>query len=256
MQFVPAGTAGVFFCVWETRVKDFEKFVEATGYDATIGMASLGKDGWKARGHTWKNPGFPQGPTHPVVGVSWGDAMAFCKWLTEKERKEGLLLEGQEYRLPTHAEWGRAAGNELYPWGNDRPVPSGAGNLSGSEARDKDWPAELLVFEGYRDGYARTAPVGSFGPNQYGLFDLTGNVWEWCLDWYRKEMNSAELTNSLSSLNDDGGGQKYRVLRGGSWNYCNPALLLSSCCYNGSPDVRNSGCGFRCVLALSSSKQP
>ncbi len=251
MQFVPAGTAGVLFCVWETRAQDFEKFVKATGYDATIGMASLGKDGWKARGHTWKNPGFPQGPTHPVVGMNWGDATAFCKWLTEKERKEGLLGETQEYRLPTNTEWARAAGNGQYPWGNDWPLPEGAGNLSGSEARDKDWPEELSIFEGYRDGYARTSPVGKFKPNQYGLHDLTGNAWEWCMDWYRKEMNSVELTSTLSSLSDDGGGQAYRVLHGGSWNYCNPALLLSSCCYNGSPDVRNGSRGFRCVLAFS-----
>jgi formylglycine-generating enzyme required for sulfatase activity len=86
MKFVPVAGTQVLFSVWDTRVQDFETFVKSTGYDATAGMYSLDKhelSGWGQRGATWKEPGFSQGPTHPVVGVSWNDAKEFCKWLTK-----------------------------------------------------------------------------------------------------------------------------------------------------------------------------
>jgi formylglycine-generating enzyme required for sulfatase activity len=76
---------------------------------------SFGKDGWKQRGATWKEPGFEQGPTHPVVGVSWEDASEFCEWLTKLERGSGTLPEGVYYRLPTDGEWSVAAGLDSEP---------------------------------------------------------------------------------------------------------------------------------------------
>jgi hypothetical protein len=91
MKFVPVAGTQVLFSVWDTRVQDFETFVKSTGYDATGGMYSLGKDGWKQRGATWKEPGFSQGANYPVVGVSWNDAEEFCKWLTKRERSAGDL---------------------------------------------------------------------------------------------------------------------------------------------------------------------
>src|SRR5262245_53660861 len=101
MKFVPVPGANVLFCIWETRVRDFEAFVKATGHHA---------------GEGWRDPaavqsyaaGFSQTPLHPVVNVSWNDAVAFCRWLTEKER--GKLSAGQEFRLPTDAEWSQAVG--------------------------------------------------------------------------------------------------------------------------------------------------
>jgi hypothetical protein len=84
VKFVPAGTDGVLFSVWDVRVKDFKAFVDATSYDATAKMVSLDSDGWKARGDTWKSPGFAQTDAHPVVGVNLYDAKAFCVWLTKK----------------------------------------------------------------------------------------------------------------------------------------------------------------------------
>jgi hypothetical protein len=80
MKFVPVASTQVLFSVWDTRVRDFETFVKSTGYDATGDMLSLGEDGYKQRGATWKEPGFSQGANHPVVGVSWNDAEEFCKW--------------------------------------------------------------------------------------------------------------------------------------------------------------------------------
>jgi hypothetical protein len=230
MKFVPVAGIEVLFSAWDTRVRDFEMFVKSTGYDATGGMYSIGKDGDKQRGATWKEPGFSQGPNHPVVGVSWNDAEEFCKWLTKRERSAGGLPQDRGYRLPKDEEWSVAVGlkNEvgttpeeksrkinLYPWDipqkRDKswPPPAGAGNYAGEEARIGDWPIDSLVIEGYNDSYPRTSPVGSFPANRFGLHDMGGNVWQWCEDWYSAQM-------------------KHHVLRGASWLNGRPVDLLAS----------------------------
>ncbi len=250
MPFVPVPGVEALFCIWDVRVQDFEAFFKVTDYDATAGMYSVGKDGWKQRGNTWRNPGFSQGPNHPVCGVSWEDAKAFCRWLTERERSEGKLSDGQAYRLPRDGEWSAAVGlpeegggtpreksgkiKDVYPWGTQWPPPAGAGNYAGEEARDDSWPDNWPVITGYRDSYARTSPVGSFRANRFGLYDMGGNLWQWCEDWCDGE-------------------QKYRVLRGASWNYYVPETLLSSFRYNYTPDPRYSYIGFRVVLVVGSS---
>jgi formylglycine-generating enzyme required for sulfatase activity len=256
MKFVPVAGTQVLFSVWDTRVQDFEMFVKSTGYDATGGMSSIGKDGWNQRGATWKEPGFSQGSTHPVVGVSWNDAEEFCKWLTKRERSAGDLPEDREYRLPKDEEWSAAVGlkNEvgstpeeksgkikLYPWDipqkQDKrwPPPSGTGNYRGVESRigneQKDW----AVIEGYNDGYPRTSPVGSFAANMNGLYDMGGNVWQWCEDWYDSE-------------------KRYRVLRGAGWGDFSLDLLLASYRSGTQPDVRGDDIGFRCVVAVEASR--
>lgn len=244
MKFAPAGTEGVLFCIWETRVQDFEAFFKATGHDATSGMFSLGENNeWMQQGGTWKAPGFKQGSTHPVVGMSWEDAMAFCNWLTEKERREGLIEADQSYRLPTDAEWSRAAGDGKYPWGDEMPPPKGAGNYSSQGDGLSD------SIEGYQDGYPRTASAGSFRANKYGLYDMGGNVWEWCMDWYRKKMNSEEVRKKYPGLEQDGGGQAARVQRGGSWIDGGPEALASAFRSGGHPGGRGADFGFRCVVA-------
>jgi hypothetical protein len=248
--FVPVPDTKVLFCIWDTRVQDFEVFASATGHDATAGMYSVGSDRWKQRGATWKSPGFSQGPTHPVCGVSWEDAQAFCRWLTERERGEGRLGSNQSYRLPTDAEWSVAVGlgqesgatpkdkdgktKGVYPWGGQWPPPSGAGNYAGSEAADSQWPSDWKTIEGYQDGYPRTSPAGRFRANSLGLFDMGGNVWQWCEDWYDGE-------------------QKHRVLRGASWLDNFPDRLLSSYRRNLTPGGRYGFIGFRCVLGVGSS---
>lgn len=254
MKFVPVAGTGVLFSIWETRVKDFAAFVEASGYDATGGMYSLDHKakGWVQAGRTWKDPGFEQTGENAVCGVSWDDAVAFCDWLTKEERKTGRLSESQSYRLPSDLEWSAAVGLKeesgttpearnqkvkgVYPWGTKWPPPAGAGNYAGSEARTRSWPSSWLTIEGYQDGYARTSPVGSFAANEKGIYDLGGNVWEWCEDWWNSD-------------------QKYRVLRGASWLVSIPGYLLSSSRLGGgAPEIRGDSGGFRCVLVLGSSR--
>ncbi len=253
VKFVPAGTDGVLFSVWDVRVKDFKAFVDATGYDATAGMYSAASDGWKQQGDTWKSPGFTQTEDHPVVGVSWNDAKAFCQWLTKKEQQEGKLGANQEYRLPTDAEWSQAVGLQesregtpgnksgkipgVYPWGRNWPPPQGAGNYAGSEARDGKWPSTHSTIDGYDDGYPRTSPVGSFKPNAYGLYDMGGNVWQWCENTYDVEHD-------------------WRVLRGGGWTNKGPDALLSSYRDHDEPNRRYDGVGFRVVVVVNSLTPP
>jgi formylglycine-generating enzyme required for sulfatase activity len=255
MRFVPVAGTQVLFSVWDTRVQDFEMFVKSTGYDAIGGMHSIGKDGWKQRGDTWKEPGFSQGSTHPVVEVSWNDAKEFCRWLTKRGQSAGDLPEDREYRLPKDEEWSAAVGlkNEvgstpaeksgkikLYPWdipqklNKSWPPPAGAGNYAGDEAKNGDGPYDFQVIEGYNDGYPRTSPVGSFEANFSGLYDMGGNVWQWCED--------------LSILQDR------RVLRGASWGDSNADDLLASYRADGTPDRRYAFVGFRCVVAVESSR--
>jgi hypothetical protein len=228
MRFAQVGN--VLFSVWLTRVQDFETFAQATGF----------------KGTAWQDPGFKQGPDHPVVNVSWNDANQFCLWLTEKEHRAGILAPNQTYRLPTDLEWSAAVGlppetgrtpesrdmdvPDVYPWGTEWPPPQGAGNYTGEET-DSD-----VAIKGYNDGFAWTSPVGSFNVNKFGLYDMGGNVWEWCEDWWNSE-------------------QKAKVLRGGSWyNGALKLSLLSSCRIHASADQGTDNYGFRVVVAQEMSK--
>jgi hypothetical protein len=216
MQFVSVSGTSVLVSIWQTRVQDYAAYAKvANGVDVS-----------------WKNPGFSQTASHPVVNVSWHDARQFCAWLTEKERSEGNLPSSSEYRLPTDSEWSWAVGighresrgtprdkakklKDVYPWGTQWPPPKGAGNYDPSLGTD---PFEY------------TSPAGSFAANAQGVFDLGGNVWEWCEDFL----------NGASGV---------RVLRGGSWNFSGAGHLLSSYRNGVMPSARSGGIGFRCVLA-------
>ncbi|HEY1172607.1 MAG TPA: bifunctional serine/threonine-protein kinase/formylglycine-generating enzyme family protein [Verrucomicrobiae bacterium] len=197
MRFVPVGN--VWVSVWETRVKDFQAFYDSVRYNAGSG---------------WRDPGFKQTSSEPVVEVSWNDATAFCKWLTDKESK-GRVLEEASYRLPTQAEWlqvlkgGYAPGNHL--WGNVWPVPSGVANL-----------AENVSY----DRHMFTAPAGSYFPAKNGVYDLIGNVWEWCQD--------GEGANKASM------GQSWLQYPAGDFS---PEMNRSS-----PVDARERDIGFRVVL--------
>ena len=258
MRFMPVKGTNVLFSTYQTRVKDFRLFMRETGYvhmretsDPLSRMWTMDNDGRKQRGHSWDDPGFPQSENHPVVGVSWYDAKAFCEWLTLRECAAGRLPPNREYRVPTDAEWSVAVGldeedpkkapkekdgkiTDKFPWGNQWPPPAGAGNYAGAEVDDGRWPARLTTIPGYNDGFARTAPVGSdsFKPNQYGLYDLGSNVVEWCKDEFQP-----------------GGGT--RVMRGASWRNSRLAGLLSSCRSDDPPGCRYDNLGFRCVVGVS-----
>ena len=256
MRFVPVAGTKVQFSIYETRVKDFRVFIRESGYvhmretaDSESRMWSLDQDGNKQRGHSWEKPGFPQTEEHPVAGVSWHDAKAFCEWLTVRERAASRLPAGWEYRLPTDHEWSVAVGlaedeklapeakdggvKDRYPWGTGWPPTPGCGNYAGEEADDGRWPKNFRTIESYRDGHARTAPVGSFKPNELGIYDLGGNVWEWCEDAYRPDAGT-------------------RVLRGASWSNVVRDGLLSSFRYYDHPAIRFVYFGFRCVVGSSS----
>ncbi len=231
MTFVPVKGVKVLFCIHETRRKDYAAFaMAAQGVDDT----------WKA---VFVN-GLPVGDKddHPVVGVSYNDALTFCAWLSHKE--------GRTYRLPTDREWSVAAGigrdekeaggatprslsdgvHNRYPWGRQWPPPAGAGNFADTAFKAKI-PGMLSLGE-YADGHATTAPVMSFAPDEQGLYDMSGNAEEWVGDWWNAE-------------------KLERVLRGGSWMQHFSEELLSSHRNHARPDDRsNAGAGFRCVLVM------
>jgi formylglycine-generating enzyme required for sulfatase activity len=178
------------------------------------------------------------------VGVSWNDAKAFCAWLTEREHRSGALPEGMQNRLPTDEEWSVAVGLplepekmpedkdskiNLYPWGKKWPPPARVGNYRGEESKIGNEPVSWRMIKDYNDGYSRTSPVGSFAANESGLYDMGGNVWQWCEDWYNSE-------------------KRERVLRGASWYEYDPRYLLASRRYRYMPDERGVNIGFRCVL--------
>jgi formylglycine-generating enzyme required for sulfatase activity len=223
MKFVPVEITGgptngkrVLFCVWDTRAQDY------TQYAGEKAVAP-------------EKPSFEQEPTHPVVCVSWYDAKSFCRWLTTRERASGSLGARDEYRLPSDHEWSCAAGigrqenadespesksghlERVYPWGTEWPPPKGAGN----------YDASLQV-----DEFPYTSPVGSFAANENGLYDMGGNVWQWCEDWYNVK-------------------EQYLALRGASWFTLGEVYLRSAYRYSVHPSDRYDIVGFRCVLAIS-----
>jgi formylglycine-generating enzyme required for sulfatase activity len=262
MLFVPVPGTHVQFSAYQTRVKDYRAFIRETGYvhmretaNDESKMWSVDHDGSKQRGNSWANPGFAQTEDHPVVGVNWHDANAFCEWLTLRERAAGRLPAEWEYRLPTDHEWSVAVGLEedptqtpeekdraiknRFPWGEwpeGSPPPKGSGNYAGAEVDDGHWPTRLGTIQDYNDGYPRTAPVGSFKPNPHGIFDLGSNVCEWCEDAYRP-------------------GATPRVLRGAAWSYRDRDFLLSSARNSISPGDRSDNRGFRCVAGATNREE-
>ena len=249
MKFVPAATSKegkkVLFNIWETRSRDYAAFVQDTKYDA-------GED-WRTSSYKEVPVGRGEGEraedsSHPVAKVSHDDAVAFCAWLTKKDRASGLIGPNDEYRLPTDTEWSYAVGigekeeasaspkdndmgvKDIYPWGGCFIASEISGNYMDQTAKAKGTDLGVVI-EGYTDGYATTAPVGSFNWNALGLYDMGGNLWEWCQDWLDGEQN-------------------YRVLRGASWNNGDASLTLSSYRVGDRPGRRGYHIGFRCVLVV------
>ncbi len=256
MEFVAVPGTKIYMCRTVTRVKDFRSFAEATGYHQKGGMFVLKvKDGEpeEIEDHhaTWDHPGFAQGENEPVVGVTWKTAQAFCAWMTTKEARK--------YRLPTDQEWSAAAGHGKYPWGDLWPPPKGAGNFADESlaklAPGNDW---VLVAKNYDDGAMRTSPVGSYPANALGLFDMAGNVWQWCEDPYKASMNSPDILEKNAELKDERNsrGLPYRVARGSSWSDVEEYALRTAHRLGVDEDTPGDLNGFRCVIAVGEMPLP
>ncbi|MEQ8766673.1 MAG: formylglycine-generating enzyme family protein [Planctomycetota bacterium] len=198
----------------EVTVGQFRRFVEATGHVTDGERDPSGGFGFDpATGRfvqrpelNWRQPGFAQNGDHPVVQVSWQDAEAFCRWLSERE--------GAHYRLPTEAEWEYACrgGTGLtYASGAGEDSLAGGANVADrSLAQARPW---ARWAHDWSDGHAFTAPVGQYAPNAFGLFDMTGNVWEWCADWHDEAYY--ERSPSTDPRGPEVG--TFRAIRGGGW---------------------------------------
>ena len=188
---------------------------------------------WLAvRGASWRHPGGPRSSVsslsnHPVVHVSWNDARAYCAWA------------GQ--RLPTEAEWEYAARGGLagrrFAWGDEL--------VSDGRWRCNIWQGAFPSLNSLDDGWLTTAPVKSYRPNGYGLWNTAGNVWEWCADWFSPTYYAASPLRDPAGP-DDG---DRRVMRGGSYlchdSYCNRYRVAARS--GNTPESTSGNLGFRCA---------
>jgi formylglycine-generating enzyme len=240
-------TKPFYLGTYHVTLGQFRQFVTDSGYktDAEKGdnpgvldwnnkacMPTINKD------YSWRNTGFQQTDEHPVVNVSWNDAVAFCKWLSCKE--------GKTYRLPTEAEWEyacRAGTTTRYSSGDDPETLAKVANVADAIAKAKfpDWKHTIKAS----DGHVFTAPVGQFKPNAFGIYDMHGNVWQWCADWYGEDYYGKSPVDDPTGPDGDGG----RVLRGGSW--CDGPDVSRSAARGGyASDDRGPEVGFRVARTL------
>ncbi len=219
---------------------EFAAFVRSSGYrtEAERGDGCYmwtGKEWKKDAAYNWRNVGFTQGDDHPVVCVSWNDAQAYIQWINR--------ISGKSYRLPSEAEREYAArgGTQTAFWWGDSITTSQA-NYNGNHS-----------YNGSPKGQSRqaTVPVNGFSANPFGLYNVHGNVWEWVEDCWHENYAGAPTDGSAWTTDCSG---KYRVLRGGSWNY-NPVILRSAFRDRGNPVNRYDNHGFRLSRTLEVARE-
>ncbi len=229
--------------------EQFAEFIRATGY-----ITEAERYGWsfvfqgrginspidlpwwrKVDGAKWNAPEGPESSVgsrldHPAAHVSWNDAAAYAAWAGK--------------RLPTEAEWEFAARGgleqKLYPWG-DELTPGGVHLCN-------IWQGEFPVHNTVEDGYAGTSPVNAYPPNDFGMLTITGNVWEWCSDWFSPDYH--QVATRLNPVGPATG--QSRVMKGGSYlchaSYCNRYRVAART--SNTPESSCSNIGFRCARDL------
>lgn len=250
LVLIPAGTFSMGSPPGESGRDEDEGPVHAVELARGFYMGAMevtnGEYRWYRSGHdsmAYKGLSL-NGEPQPVVSVSWDNARAYCGWLTEQERRAGKLAVGWAYRLPTEAEWEyacRAGSRGRYWWGESESAAGRYANVADRTAKAR-W-ANWAIFD-TNDGHAVTAPVGRYEANGFGLYDTTGNVWEWCADWYGKTYHGQAPRRDPAGSSS----RSSRVLRGGSWHN-RPRHCRSADRYSYTPGNTRNDIGFRVVLS-------
>lgn len=199
----------------EVTRAQYRAFVEATGHETIYEEPRVGCNSWNRLGrfgfvleHTWDSPGYYQREDHPVICVSWTDGTDYAAWLAKTTGKPYRLLSSTEYEYAS-----RAGTRGPWYWGPRSKDACKHANVADSTFRLLNHFAPVFYCD---DGFERTAPVGSFEPNPWGLFDMFGNAWEWTDDCLHRDMSKIP-TDGRAWLAEDDGNCIGRVPRGGSW---------------------------------------
>jgi formylglycine-generating enzyme required for sulfatase activity len=217
---------------------DYELFIQATGH-ASDGCDFRDGNNWRPLGNlSWHDPGFPQNNRHPVVCVSWDDAVAYAKWLSQ--------LTGKPYRLLTEAEWeyaARAGTTTRFYWGDDQSQICAYENVEDQAYEERFGRIRDVEC---RDGFVFTSPVGSFKPNPFGLYDMLGDAFQWVSDCWTENYDGAPADASIAVV---AGGTCAHIARGANW-YRQPGAVRASLRFRDEIGRRGTVIGFRVARDL------
>ncbi|MBM3644389.1 MAG: formylglycine-generating enzyme family protein [Alphaproteobacteria bacterium] len=225
---------------FEVTRGEFRAFVEASGYMPVSSCRVLTAGGiWADRhGASWDKPGFEQTDEDPVICVSAEDALAYTRWLSQ--------LTGRRYRLPSESEWeygARAGSPEQRYWGDASPCAF-ANVADASLAAESDATRMVERYFACVDGYPRSAPVGSFAANAFGLHDMLGNVWEWTGDCWKEDLVGVPRDGAYRPIQDNPFSCIRRAARGGGWS-SPPALIRAAQRFGAVTRSASINTGFR-----------